>query len=234
MHKIVVMNGKGGCGKTTISTNIASYYAANGFNTALFDHDPQGSSMQWLARRPEALKSIYGVAAYEQGKTVSRAWQLRATRAWQLTVPPEIERVVVDTPAGLKGYELSEHLKGVDAIVIPVVPCAIDIGATANFLRELLLAAKVNTRQTPIYIVPNRVKPRTNSLEGLERFLAGLNIPVLGYLRDTVNYVYGAELGMGVYELPVSKADQDRVVWDCMMARIDSQLASFSRQSNCA
>ena len=226
MHKIIVMNAKGGCGKSTIATNIASYYAAHGFNTALFDHDPQGSSMQWLRRRPESCRSIYGVAAYEQGRATTRAWQLR--------VPPEIARVVVDTPAGLKGFELTEHLKDINSIVIPVLPSAIDIVATANFLRELLLIAKVKMSQTPIYIIPNRIKPRTTTLQGLERFLAGLNVPVVAYLRDTVNYAHGAELGIGVHELPLSKMDRDREVWDSMMLKMDPELGLINHSLNCA
>lgn len=216
MHKIIVVNAKGGCGKSTIATNIASYYAVHGFNTALFDHDPQGSSMQWLRRRPEACRSIYGVAAYEQGRATTRAWQLR--------VPPEIDKVVVDTPAGLRGFELTEHLKDVNSIVVPVLPSSIDINATANFLRELLLVARVKMSQTPIYFMPNRIKARTTTLQGLERFLGGLNVPVAAYLRDTVNYAHGSELGMGVYELPISKVERDRQVWDDLMIKIDPEL----------
>lgn len=216
MQKIIVMNAKGGCGKSTIATNIASYYAAHGMATALFDHDPQGSSMQWLQRRPDRVVPIHGVAAYQHSRSMTRSWQLR--------VPPEVQRVVVDTPAGLKGFELSEHLKGVDAIVIPVLPSSIDINATGNFLRELLLVAKVNMRQTPVYIVPNRVKARSRTFDALERFLAGLNMPVVQQLRDTVNYIRAAELGLGVYELPERNLDADRHAWDRLMQRIDPDM----------
>jgi len=217
MRKIIVMNAKGGCGKSTIATSIASYYASHGYRSALFDHDPQGSSIQWLQRRPAHLPEIHGVAAYEHGVATTRAWHMR--------IPPEIERVVVDTPAGLKGFELQTHLKGVDAIIIPVLPSTIDINATANFLHELLLVAKVKMRETPIYIIPNRVKPRTRTFDALENFLSGLNIPVVNQLRDTVNYIRAAELGMGIHELPISKLASDRATWDDLMVYIDHELS---------
>jgi chromosome partitioning protein len=38
MRRIVVIHRKGGCGKTTVSTNLASFYASKGMNTALFQH----------------------------------------------------------------------------------------------------------------------------------------------------------------------------------------------------
>ena len=216
MQKIIVMNAKGGCGKSTIATNIASYYASHGVATALFDHDPQGSSMQWLQRRPNRVLPIHGVAAYQHSRSTTRSWQLR--------VPPEVQKVVIDTPAGLKGFELTEHLKGVDAVVIPVLPSSIDINATGNFLRELLLVAKVNMRQTPIYIVPNRVKPRTRTFDALERFLAGLKMPVVQQLRDTVNYIRAAEQGLGVYELAQGNLEADRRAWDNLMRSLDPEM----------
>lgn len=221
MKKIIIMNAKGGCGKSTIATNIAAYYACHGVPAALFDHDPQGSSMQWLQRRPEHVESILGVAAYQHSRS--------ATRSWQMRVPPDIQRVVIDTPAGLKGFELTEHLKGVDAIIIPVLPSSIDISATVNFLRELLLVAKVKMSEMPVYILPNRVKPRTRTFDALERFLASLNMPVIDQLRDTVNYIRAVEMGLGVYELPVGKLDVDRASWDSLMHCIDPEM-SFAQQ----
>ena len=48
LRKIVVLNPKGGSGKTTIATNLAAYYAWSGRSVALMDHDAQGSSTRWL------------------------------------------------------------------------------------------------------------------------------------------------------------------------------------------
>jgi len=55
MRHIMVMNPKGGCGKSTLATNLASYYAARGKKTALVDYDPQRSSLDWLDRRPAKM-----------------------------------------------------------------------------------------------------------------------------------------------------------------------------------
>ena len=96
MQRIIVVNTKGGCGKTTIATNLASYYASNGFVTALMDYDPQGSSTRWLKLRPQDKQAVYGINAHKRQS-------MQATRAWQMRVPSDTERLIIDAPAGVVG-----------------------------------------------------------------------------------------------------------------------------------
>lgn len=205
-RRIIVINAKGGCGKTTVATNLASAYAAGHLPVALFDHDPQGSSIRWLRRRAAEREPVHGIAAYDRG-------QANITRSWQLRVPPEIRRMVIDTPAGIKGPELAEHVRGVDAILVPVLPSPIDIQATADFIRDLLLVGKVRTPGVRLGIVANRVRENTLAFRALERFLATLRIPVVARLRDTQNYVHAAEQGVGIHELKSSATQRDLIHW---------------------
>lgn len=214
MKRIVVINTKGGCGKTTISTNLASYYAAQGINTALFDYDPQNSSMRWLKLRNSNNAQIYGVSAHRNSaKTVTMSWQLR--------LPPELQRLIIDTPPGLKGLDLIEQLKGVDKILIPVLPSPLDIFATADFIRDLLLLAKVRLSQTQVGIIANRVKKNTIAFQSLERFLETLNIPVIARLRDTQNYLRATEEGKGVHELKGQNVYLDKSHWKSITEWLD-------------
>jgi len=214
MKRIVVINTKGGCGKTTVSTNLASYYASKGVNTALFDYDPQGSSMRWLKLRDHELSNIYGVVAHKNAiKGVTTSWQLR--------LPPEIDRLIIDTPPGLKGPELVEQLKGADIILIPVLPSPLDIFATADFIRDLLLQVKVRLNKTAIGIVANRVKKNTIAFQALERFLSSLNIPVVAKIRDTQNYLRAIDNGMGIHELKGQNVYVDKTHWKNVMEWID-------------
>jgi chromosome partitioning protein len=206
MRRIVVLNSKGGCGKTTVATNLASLYARRGHGTALFDCDAQASAMRWLQMREEGLPAIHGVAAYQPGP-------MNVTRTWMLRVPAKVERVVVDSPAGLKHQELAEQVRNADVILVPVVPSPIDIVATADFIRDLLLVGKVRTPQTRIGIVSNRVKTNTLAFRSLRRFLDRLRIPVVAELRDTQHYLRAAERGVGVHELDERRAAVDRAMW---------------------
>ncbi len=216
MKRIVVINTKGGCGKTTVSTNLASYYASHGVHSALFDYDPQGSSMRWLKLRSDDKPNIYGVVAH---KNAAQA----VTMSWQLRLPVETERLIIDTPPGLKGPELLEQLKGADVILIPVLPSPLDIFATADFIRDLLLQAKVRMNQTSIGIIANRVKKNTVAFQSLERFLNTLNIPVVARLRDTQNYLHATDEGMGIHELKGKNIYMDGQHWKTVMEWIDAQ-----------
>jgi len=214
MKRIIVINVKGGCGKTTVSTNLASYYATQGINTALFDYDPQGSSMRWLKLRADELADIYGVIAH---KNAAKA----VTMSWQLRLPTETKRLIIDTPPGLTGSDLRDQLKGVDKILIPVLPSPLDIFATADFIRDLLLDIKVRVNKTSIGIVANRVKRNTVAFQSLERFLDTLNIPVVARLRDTQNYLRATEVGMGIHELKGKNIYVDKTHWKDMAEWID-------------
>ncbi len=215
VQRIVVANAKGGSGKTTVATNLVSAYAAAGRRTALFDFDPQGSSTQWLKLRPAELPEIHAIPAYQYGKC-------QVTRSFAQRVPALVERVVVDTPAGLKGLELRDQIKGADVILVPVAPSPIDMLATADFVKELLLARRSSCFDARIALVANRVKRNTKMREALRHFLADLDIPVLGQIRDAQSYVTGAESGIGVAEFEPNRARADRRIWRQLLEWIET------------
>jgi len=223
MRRILITNAKGGCGKSTLATNLASVYASKGYHTALFDHDEQHSSMRWLRQRETTdCPMIHGVDA-------SRNRVQNVTRTWQLRVPNNTERLIIDTPAGLKGDELIKQLHGVDDIIIPVLPSPIDIQATADFIRDLLLIGKVRNRHIRLGIVANRVRINTLSFRALERFLKSLDIPVIAKLRDTQNYMRAAEQGRGIHEIQSSSKKLDLPQWDILTDWLEAE-ASFQEQ----
>jgi len=228
--KIVVMNTKGGCGKTTVATNLASYCISQGYATDLFDYDTQGSSTQWLKARDPDLPSIRGVAAHKPP-------QAGMTRSWQMRISEQTRYVIQDTPAGHVGFDLDDRVSESDIILVPVLPSAIDIHSTANFIRDLLLVGKARARNKRIAIIANRTRVRTRSLDMLERFLRNLDIPVIAHIRDTQNYVRAAERGVGVCELAERAAQRDVVPWTSILDWIqqsDSETVTSSTSTQLA
>jgi len=201
LQRIVILNPKGGCGKTSLATNLASYFALRGPRPALLDYDPQGASMQWLDKRSKNRPPIHGVAAYKRSMT--------ATRSWQLRVPFETRRLIIDTPAALAGPEIYDTIYDATNVLIPVMPSSIDIRAATKFIAELLLIAQLDRGSIQVGIVANRTRKNTQSLQQLMRFLASLDIPVIAILRDSQNFVLAVDDGIGVYDLPYSRARQD-------------------------
>src|SRR5271169_1351952 len=210
MQRILVLNPKGGSGKTTIATNLASYFASQGDRPLLSDDDPQGSSTRWLKKRGPEQAYIHGVAAFERNS--------RMTRAWQMRIPPDAAHVVVDTPAAVPAQEMADMTKNADAIIVPVLPSDIDIHACSKCIADLLLIAKVRRDEYRIGVVANRVKRNTVIYQSLMRFLETLRIPVIATLRDSQNYVRAAELGLGIHEMKRYVVEQDLEDWQPMLA----------------
>ena len=128
-QRIVVLNPKGGCGKTTIATNLASYFAGRGPMPVLLDGDPQGASTCWLEKRSSRRPPIHGIAGFRNAINVTRTWQRR--------IPAESRQVIVDTPAGLDNPQIHDLIYDAHAVLIPVMPSAIDVRYAALLLEEL-------------------------------------------------------------------------------------------------
>jgi chromosome partitioning protein len=214
VHRILFVNTKGGCGKTTLATNLASYYALKDDCVTLFDHDPQGSSTQWLTLRDENQTPIHGIAAFQKQNQLQ-------TRSFMMRTPAESNRVIVDTPAGIHGQMLNEVIHKTDTVLIPVLPSPIDIHAATRFISDLLLIAKVRSKGVRLGVIANRVKRNTLIYRSLERFLDSLNIPLVAILRDTQNYVHAAEQGISIHELKGNQVIKDQIQWKALIRWLD-------------
>jgi len=201
LNKIVILNPKGGCGKSTLATNLAACFAARGPTPAVMDYDPQGSTMAWLERRPDDLPAIHGIAAYKKS--------MQATRSWQLRVPVETRTVIIDSPASTDHDDLRELTRDSTSILVPVLPSSMDIHAASRCVADLLLVAKIDRRDRKLAVVANRTRKNTKSFKKLMRFLDSLGIPVIAVLRDTQNFVRSAEQGVGVCEMMPSLVRPD-------------------------
>ncbi len=202
MNTILVLNSKGGVGKTTVTTNLASYFAANKVPTTIMDYDPQGSSLHWLRQRSPLAPSIRGADASPQ-----RGGGLRSLHRY---VQSDTQQLIVDAPAGASRLLLQEMLHNVNYIIIPVAPSAIDIHATANFIKELLLVGRIRALDIQVAAIANRVRDFRPVYEPLERFLKSLGMPFLTRIRDSEVYLDAAESGVGIFEMAEDVSAKER------------------------
>ncbi|MDJ0741044.1 MAG: ParA family protein [Gammaproteobacteria bacterium] len=200
MQTILCMNAKGGCGKTTIATNLATWYADEGQRAALMDFDPQRSAIDWL----EAREDYDGVPAIEAVDAVTG--NARAAHGTDVAI--------IDAPAGTFGSEVTQLLRRADALLVPVLPSPIDMRAATRFIDEVLGSGRVSRGQTRIALVANRVRENTRVFHALEDFLAAYDIPLLTHLRESQNYIRAAETGLGIFELAPSAVAVDVAQWD--------------------
>ncbi len=199
MRHIMVLNAKGGCGKSTLATNIASYFANEGYGVALADYDPQQSGLDWIERRPDNRPEIVGLAGYKDGLK---------------RVPRSVDFVIIDAPARSHGAELQNLVKHAETIIVPVLPSTIDMQAATRFIAELKAVGKVERKQAKIGVVANRVREYTLIFEELDEYLTSAKVPYIAALREAQNYVRAYTRGLGIFELPEYLAWPDWEQWE--------------------
>ena len=198
MRSILVVNPKGGCGKTTIATNLATYYAVWDVPVALVDLDPQQSSMQWVKARPDTENKIQGFNGL----------------AGKIYPDATTQRVIYDAPARTDNAKLIKLISLVDVVIIPVLPSAIDMRVTAAFVADLMTHIKKSNAKALLGVVANRAQRNYKSYEVLAKFLKTLSIPFVGTLRNSQNYIKAADTGVGVFEMPFHDAQPDMKEWE--------------------
>jgi len=202
MKTTLVINPKGGSGKTTIATNLASCFAAADVPTTLLDYDPQGSSRNWVRQRSPHAPLIHCANG-----APGRRDRLRSFESY---VPQQTRRLVIDAPAGASGMALHEMLDRAHCIIVPVVPSAIDLHATGNFLRELLCYSRLRAGTVRLAIVANKVRRSMPAYRPLEHFLQTMQLTLLARLLDSDVFVRSAETSVGIFEMDENLSVSER------------------------
>ena len=204
MPVVVIANPKGGVGKSTLATNVAGYFASQGHAVMLGDADRQQSSKLWLELRPPAARPI-------------ATWDVNADL---IVKPPRgTTHVVLDTPGGLHGWRFNDVIKLADKIIVPLQPSVFDIFATRAFLDQL--AEHRHADKVQVGIVGMRVDSRTIAADKLREFVDSLNLPVLGMVRDTQNYIHLAARGLTLFDVAPSRVEKDLDQWKSICEWLD-------------
>ena len=202
-RSILVVNSKGGCGKTTVAVNLAGYYTMRGKKVALVDYDPQESSIEWLAMRGSDRAPITGIAASRE----------------PVRIPKDTDYVIMDSPAGIHDRPLADLVLKADTILMPILPSPVDVRAATHFLSEINKLRKVVNADVRFATVANRVRENTLAAHDLNEYLDtlklpnGKKLPVLASLRASQNYIRAAEKGLSIFEFAPVKTLPDRDQW---------------------
>lgn len=199
IRTLLVANPKGGSGKTTLATHVASYLANSNERVVLWDLDRQRSALKWLEIRGEELPRILPFNSGEDERLSGINW------------------LILDSPAGLHGKSLTRLLKLANKVLVPVQPSLFDLDATRDFLHTLSDAKAVRKQNTYVGMVGMRVDPRTRASTHLESFLGEFDLPVLTYLRNTQVYVNAAFEGSSIFDMPANLVKRDLEQWEPLL-----------------
>ncbi len=204
MLSVLVTNPKGGSGKTTVATNLAAAFAAMGRRCFLADVDRQGSSLRWLARRPDTAAAIEGVDWIKDPDKV----------------PKKSDVLVIDAPAAIRGKKTEALVAQADVVLVPVLPSAFDQETTARFVKRLDELKPIRKNKKPVIVIGNRVRRNSRAAARLDLFLFGLDRPQLGWLPDRAIYNELARLGLGIFDLPGKRGQDLQEDWRPLLRSI--------------
>lgn len=205
MRAVLVANPKGGCGKTTLATNLAAGLAHSNGRVVLWDLDRQKSSLEWLALRPSGLPEISSLERKNDPDEL----------------PRKTDWLVIDSPAGLHGKNLALAIRPVRHVLVPIQPSLFDMAATRDFLTVLGEEKKAHKHKNFIGIVGMRVDPRTRAAATLQDFLGQFDLPVVAHIRDTQHYANAAFSGKSIFDLPPSLSERDTGEWGPLLEWLD-------------
>ena len=207
---ILVLNRKGGCGKTTLATNLAAGYAANGSNVCLFDQDAQRSSSLWAGMRSEAQADITLARSFDELSGMDH------------------DVIVIDGPGGhISTKHLEQMVARSDVIVVPLLPASLDAQAGGQFITELVTNRLLRATPKPVAVVTNRVQLATTTHEQMLHLLHCLNVPHVAALRESSVYSKAIDQGSSVFEMKTNRAARKEVrAWYELVDWIDTAVAS--------
>jgi len=208
MLTTLVASSKGGCGKSTLVTQLASHWAQAGQHTAIVDADRQHSSFHWAELRPD---NVPGVLALEARRGLKK-------------LPPDTDQLLIDTPAGCGERELEPYLELANVLLVPVLPSSFDLDATLRFLAELQEIKRIRRGKLPVALVANRLKPWTHASQDAVATLAEQSpFPVVAQLRDSQAYVLLTSLGKGIFDYQSEQVRSHQQDWKPLLRWIKRQ-----------
>ncbi len=223
MFRILVANSKGGCGKTTLTTTLAGYFARCGRRTTLVDCDPQGSSLAWCGLRAAHLPPVHALGSNDPTHGFSAGWLLR--------IPSSTEVLLVDTPAGLRAHEFERFARHADVLLIPVVPSPIDLRATLLFIEVVRRLQEFRSGRLRVALIANRLRERTLSAKQLEATLDRLTQAAKIRVRDSQAYVGLADSGRSIFDDDASASRSHREDWNPLLEWLQARALDLPKDN---
>jgi chromosome partitioning protein len=195
---ISAVNQKGGTGKTTVATNLAACFAAEGRDVLLIDADPQHSALDWRADRPADRPPVQTIGL--------------PVRNLHREIDPfrrKYEVILIDGGGRVNATARAAVMVS-DFVIVPTLPSKPDILSTQDFFKDVIEdVATIRDVQGAVLI--NQLQAGTVVSRRSEEYLKSLGYPIFKtLLHQYVAYREAIAAGVSVIEYDqTSKAAQE-------------------------
>ena len=131
---------------------------------------------------------------------------------------------MLDTPGGLRGFDLARVVAFADVIVMPVCNSVFDRESAAECSAEMMALPRVASGRCKVAAVGMRLDARTRARRGPRRLGGGPQDAFIGVLRETQGYVRCVEQGLTLFDLPAAQAQADIAQWQPMLEWLEPVL----------
>lgn len=183
IKKISILNPKGGCGKTTLCTNLGSWLLNSGYKVMLVDSDPQGTLRDWKSM--DSGNSQPSVVVIDKPNLQKDFNQFTK----------DLDFIIIDGAAKLHEM-IAFSVKNADIILIPVQPSAADIWA-CDALIQLIKARQEVTNGVPkaVFVISRQIK-NSNLAKDINDTLEHFQLKILNS-RTSQRVLYSEALSSG-------------------------------------
>lgn len=186
MKIVSILNQKGGVGKTTLATNIASKLHLNGSKVLLVDSDPQGSARDWHAIGNSEI-AVIGMDRPTLERDVKK-------------IANDFDWVIIDGTPQLTNMAVSA-IKCSDLIIIPVQPSPYDIWASEELVDVIKHRQQITDGNPKAYFCISRRISTTSLSSEVTEALKGYSMPIMkSYTSQRIAYAKSAAEGQSVFD----------------------------------
>jgi chromosome partitioning protein len=200
---IVVVGGtKGGTGKSTIVTNLATVDIHQGHDSLLLDTDKQGSASAWAAVREESNEDLPRVPTMQKFGGVSLTNELKALAG-------KYQNIFVDA-GGYDSEELRASIIICDVLLIPLRPAQFDVWTLPRIIELISQAQVFNASVQPLFVI-NGAHTSPNVREADDLMNLAAEVEGMRFAKTVIHnrraFVKAAASGLSVSELKRNDKD---------------------------